>query len=72
MNRKPVTSSNVVSVGHENGVLEVEFKGGAVYQYFDVPASIYLDLLATSATGESVGKYLTHYVKSEYRYAKVS
>ena len=39
MNRTPVNSSNVSSVGYDptSLTLEVEFHGGAVYQYFDVP-----------------------------------
>lgn len=31
--RKPVSSSNIKSVGYADGVLEVEFVNGSVYQY---------------------------------------
>jgi len=39
MKRQAVESSNLASVGYdvENEILEVEFKHGRVYQYFDVP-----------------------------------
>ena len=33
MNRIPVSSSRISSVGWENNTLEVQFKDGAIYQY---------------------------------------
>ena len=67
MDRKPVTSSNIVSVGHEKMTLEVEFKGGAVYQYSNVPPEVAAELLQA----DSVGKYLAEHIKGEYEYHKV-
>lgn len=39
MNRNPVSSSNVKSVGYdsESSRLEVEFHHGGIYQYYGVP-----------------------------------
>ena len=39
MNRKPVRSSNISSIGYdsESKTLEIEFHSGGVYQYFNVP-----------------------------------
>ena len=68
MFRVPVESSNIVSVGHEGTTLEVEFKGGAIYQYANVPLAIYRDLLLA----ESVGKFFHRFIKAEYEYEKVS
>ena len=70
MQRIPVTSSNVESVGYDaaTSTLEVEFRNGGVYQYFDVPASKHAGLLAAS----SVGGYLDAYIKKAgYRYRKL-
>lgn len=69
MNRTPVTSSNVVSVGYDPNTLtlEVEFKGDSVYQYFDVPEAVYLALMQAS----SIGKFMHANIKNNYRYAKV-
>lgn len=70
MQRTPVVSSNVVSVGYdrESRTLEVEFKHGVVYQYYDVPATEHAALLAAP----SVGGYLdAHIKKAGYRYAKL-
>lgn len=43
MKRQSVESSNLASIGYdaENEILEVEFKHGGVYQYFDVPENVY-------------------------------
>jgi len=69
MNRQPVTSSNVAEVGYDMDtmILEVAFQNGTVYQYFDVPESIYQELLRS----DSVGTFLNQQIKNSYRYAKV-
>ncbi len=43
MDRTPVSSSNLASVGYdsESMVLEIEFLNGSVYQYFDAPENEY-------------------------------
>lgn len=69
MERVKVESSNVVSVGHDGQNLEVEFKGGAVCVYYDVPARVY-DVMMKA---DSVGKYLNEHIKKAgYKYEKVS
>lgn len=69
MRRIPVVSSNLVSVGYDpqSMTLEIEFQGGAVYQYFDVPESVYNELLGAP----SVGKFFAAQVKGVYRFARV-
>ena len=69
MERFSVDSSNVESVGYDTDseTLEVEFKNGTVYQYFDVPERVFEELRGAS----SVGSYLATQVKGVYRYSKV-
>lgn len=67
MNRIPVESSNLKSVGYEDNVLEIEFLDGGVYQYFDVPESIYDGLVQA----ESAGKYFWSNIRGAFRYARV-
>lgn len=65
-----MSSSHIVSIGYDptSMVLEVEFNTGAIYQYYDIPQSIYDGLMAA----ESHGTYLAAYVKKGgYRYAQV-
>lgn len=69
MKRLEVISSNVASVGYdpEQQVMEVEFKNGGVYQYFDVPETVYLQVVNSG----SVGGALNAIVKGSYRYVKL-
>ena len=65
----PVESSNVESVGYDDGssTLQVAFKKGGMYQYFDVPKGVFEALRDAS----SVGGYLASNIKGRYRYSKV-
>ena len=70
MDRVPVKSSNVQSIGYDAATrtLEVQFIDGAVYQYFDVPPSLHEEFMCAS----SFGKYLDKYIKKEgFRYVKL-
>lgn len=54
MQRQPVDSSNLSSVGYDpdSSTLEVEFRSGHVYRYSDVPEQTYKNLLGASSPGE--------------------
>jgi hypothetical protein len=69
LNRVPVQSTNIKSVGHDSRTLtlEVEFHDGDIYQYFDVPQAVHAELLQSS----SVGKFFGSQIKGQYRYAKL-
>ena len=71
MNRTPVSSSNLASVGYQPNIkiLEVEFLHGGIYQYSNVPLSVYEGLMAAS----SHGSYFDQNVKKAgYSYQKIS
>lgn len=70
MERQYVVSSNIASIGYDpdNMILEIEFLSGSVYQYYDVPQSIYDGLM----TADSHGKFLAAYIKKGgYRYSQI-
>lgn len=67
MERIAVRSSNVRSVGYADGVLEVEFHSGGVYQYHRVPEQVYVGLI----NAPSKGTYLDRRVKGVYGYSRV-
>ncbi|HUI07428.1 MAG TPA: KTSC domain-containing protein [Verrucomicrobiae bacterium] len=69
MHRNPVVSSNIVSVGYEpsSQTLEIEFGSGGVYQYYNVPESIYQELLGAS----SKGRFFASQIKDRFPYARV-
>lgn len=64
MQRDPVSSSNLASVGYDptTYTLEVEFNSGRVYQYFDVPEHIYQELMSAG----SVGSYFSRSIRNSF------
>jgi uncharacterized protein len=69
MERKPVSSSNIASIGYDenSSTLEIEFLNNSIYQYFDVPQHIYQALMQA----DSHGQYLAQNIKGVYRYSKI-
>ena len=69
MDRTPVSSSNLASVGYEatSMLLEIEFLSGSVYQFFDVPQSEFQQLMQAT----SHGTYFTANIRNRYRYIKL-
>jgi DNA helicase HerA-like ATPase len=69
MERDMVDSSAVVSIGYErsSGTLEVEFKNGGLYQYYNVPEPIYQELMGS----DSKGTFLNVYIKPAYPCSRV-
>jgi hypothetical protein len=53
MDRVPVESSVLASISYlpEARLLEIEFRSGAIYQYFDVPQQTYTELLIAESKG---------------------
>ena len=76
MNRIPVKSTNLKSVGWESindiGVLEVEFQNGEIYRYSDVPEYQYTALYGLNENKGSVGSYFNSYIKTAYRVERVN
>lgn len=58
-----------MSLGYDPArrVLDVEFIGGAVYRYFDVPHAAVETLLAAA----SIGRTFNRWVRDRYRCARV-
>lgn len=53
MERIPVESSNLASVGYDSDslTLEIEFNSGGIYQYFTVPQDVYHGLMSAGSKG---------------------
>lgn len=64
---QPVSSSNLSSIGYEDGTLYIAFKSGGTYSYSGVPESVYHDLMSAS----SHGKYFAAYIKNAYPYQRI-
>lgn len=69
MERSPVSSSSIESVGYDpnSSTLEIEFKKGGIYQYHDVPSHTYEEFISS----DSLGTYLHHNIKNIYAFSKM-
>jgi KTSC domain len=69
MLRHEVDSSELRSVGYDAAasLLEAEFHSGEVYQYFDVPAELVLELLEA----DSLGRYFNARIRSRFKFKQV-
>ena len=69
MQRTPVSSSNLRSIGYEpeTSTLEVEFNTGSVYQYHGVPQEVF-DFLMEAG---SKGTYFNANIKNSYGTTKL-
>lgn len=67
MNMIPVSSSNIASIGYDGSTLYVHFNSGGLYEYYNVPLSVYNGLISAS----SHGSYLATYVKGRYGYRRI-
>lgn len=70
MQRLPVESSDLVAIGYDpkSRTLEIEFKEGRVYQYFDVEPEVYERFTRT----DSYGEYFYAHINKHYRYKRVN
>lgn len=69
INRQPVVSSNVASIGYSRRLqaLEVEFTRGAIYRFLDVPRAVYRELMAS----DSKGHFIAERLRGRYRFIRV-
>ncbi len=69
MERTPVSSSNIASVGYDAGTstLQIEFNNGTIYDYYDVPEHTYTDLIDAS----SVGSFFHANIRNTYSFQQV-
>ena len=69
MRLKPVDSEMLELVGYDakQKILEVVFNGGDRYQYLDVAASVFEELMAA----DSLGQYMHKHVIGHYDYKRV-
>ena len=52
MNLVPVNSTNILSIGDEDQILEVRFINGGIYQYLHVPHEVYSQFISAVSKGQ--------------------
>lgn len=69
MDRDAVSSSNILSAGYdpESETLEIEFLGGAVYQYYNVNDHLYEQF----KLAPSKGQFFHMYIKNAVPFSRV-
>ena len=69
MEREAVQSSNIDSIGYDpdTEMLEIEFRGGTVYEYRNVPLVVYEELMNAA----SHGSYFNREISKAYSYEKI-
>ena len=67
--RHPVESTNVASVGYSRRLhaLEIEFTRGAIYRFLEVPVEVYRAFLAS----DSKGHFIAEHIRRHYRFLRV-
>lgn len=70
MQRQSVNSSNIASIGYDDATqtLEIEFHGGGIYQYHNVPTSTYQGLMDAS----SHGQFFHQFIKDRFSFTKIA
>jgi hypothetical protein len=67
---RPLVSSSIVAAGYdrEQRTLRLCYIGGATYDYQEVPAEVFADLL----NAPSKGRFVNTHVKPRFTYLRVS
>jgi hypothetical protein len=70
MLREKVTSTSLASIGYDedHAILEVEFRTGEVYQYYDVSIAVYDALM----NADSIGAYFSNNIRPAYDFRHIS
>ncbi|MDP2629667.1 MAG: KTSC domain-containing protein [Candidatus Harrisonbacteria bacterium] len=69
MNREPIQSSDIKSIGYdpETRILEVEFHSGRIYQYANIGENVHHELMKS----DSKGSYFNTHIRDQYQNTKV-
>jgi len=69
MERKPVVSGNIKTVGYDEAemLLEIEFSSNAIYRYSNVPKDIYEAFVGA----ESLGRYFQMAIRANFHCVRV-
>ena len=64
MERQPIDSTNIISAGYDAATqtLELEFKGGVVWQYANFPMEMWYEFLGAP----SQGKYFSSQIRPRF------
>ncbi len=69
MNRESIDSSMMLSIGYDpdTSILEIEFNGGEIWQYFDFPETIWYEF----ESSDSKGRFFHREIKKQYTESRI-
>jgi hypothetical protein len=69
MRRKRVESTTMRSMGYaaKDRILEIEFQTGTIYQYLEVPKTVYQEF----QNAESKGQYFNRAIRDQYEFVRL-
>ena len=69
LDRKPVRSSDLSSVGYDERrqTLEIEFRSGGIYRYLEVPKETFAGLMES----DSKGRYFAKNIRDQFRHERL-
>lgn len=67
MERNPVKSSSLKSIGHDGDILEVEFANGRVYRHSGFPRDQFDRMMQAT----SVGAHYNAFVRGQYPHTRI-
>lgn len=62
------TSLNAATYQDQSGLLELEFRSGAIYRYIGVPVHVYQELVLS----ESKGRYFNQHIRNRFPFTKIN
>lgn len=65
--KNPPTSSVIAEIDYKDGVLQVKFTTGGIYQYFNVPESVYMEMMFA----QSQGRFFHENINGKYPYGVI-
>ena len=69
LDRKPVRSSDLSSVGYDarKQILEIEFRSGGIYRFLEVPKETFSGLMESG----SKGRYFAAHIRDRFRHERL-
>ena len=62
----------MINYDKDRNVLEAMFTNGSIYQYLDVPESIWEDFLTVIHSGKSAGTFINTAIKPFFKYTEIT
>ena len=63
-----ITTSNIADFEYQSTILKIVFQDGSIYEYYNVPRSVYIKLI----NSDSQGRFARRHIYNEFTYRNVN